>query len=369
MTLDLAQAAAFLKLHPHTVQQRARAGIIPASKPGRRWVFLQHELEAYLLRCRSTSEGPPGGSTSPTMASDIDVLLRQVIEKRPCASTTSSASSSDASSRVVRTFYGACQAWLAVARRDAADDYRLTKLKKRYHDRALHLVTVESLADALPDSSSGTFNRYANLVTAVLTLAGHPVKIPRRHTPPGRVRWLTREEWNRLRKQLPPHQRAMAAFALATGLRQANILRLEWSQVDLKRRVAWIHADQAKSDKALGVPLSDEAVRVLRAQIGRHQQWVFPYHGRPVTEIKTAWAKALARAGIERFTWHDLRHTWASWHIMAGTPVEVLQKLGGWADIRMVLRYSHLDPGYLSQWSNNAKPRSVTRTVTRTGGL
>jgi excisionase family DNA binding protein len=47
MSLTLEQAADFLKLHPSTVQERAKAGIIPASKPGRRWVFLQHELEAY----------------------------------------------------------------------------------------------------------------------------------------------------------------------------------------------------------------------------------------------------------------------------------------------------------------------------------
>ena len=77
--------------------------------------------------------------------------------------------------------------------------------------------------------------------------------------------------------------------------------------------------------------------------------------------------QARAKAGIRDFTWHGLRHTWATWHIMAGTPVEVLQKLGGWADIRMVLKYTHMDPGYLAQWANNARPRAVTQNVTRTG--
>lgn len=174
------------------------------------------------------------------------------------------------------------------------------------------------------------------------------------------MRWLTKDEWNTLKKHLPAHQRAMATFALATGLRQANVLNLEWSQIDLKRRVAWIHADQAKAGKAIAIPLSQDAVRVLIAQRGHHERWVFPYNGRAIQEIKTSWIKATTRAGLKGFTWHGLRHTWASWHIMAGTPLEVLQRLGGWADIRMVLRYGHLDAGYLAQYANNAKPRRVT---------
>jgi integrase len=268
-----------------------------------------------------------------------------------------------------RTLYGAIEAWKQARDPDPADDYRLDKFKKRYPDRALHLVTEESLVATIPNTSAGTFNRYANLITAVLALAKHPIRIPRKATPAGRVRWLTRDEWNRLKKTLSDHQRAMATFAISTGLRQANVFRLEWSQVDLRRRVAWIHADQAKSGKAIGVPLSHEAVRVLRGQIGKDERLVFPYRGKAVSEIKSGWKAALLRAGIKDFTWHDLRHTWATYHIMAGTPIEVLQKLGGWADIRMVLRYAHLDTGYLAQYANNAKPRGVTRSVTGTDGL
>ena len=51
-----------------------------------------------------------------------------------------------------------------------------------------------------------------------------------------------------------------------------------------------------------------------------------------------SWKKALARAGIEDFRWHDLRHTWASWHIQSGTPLHVLQELGGWNSTTMVIQ-------------------------------
>lgn len=65
---------------------------------------------------------------------------------------------------------------------------------------------------------------------------------------------LTPPQAKKLLDELPEHQRDVAAFALVTGLRQGNILGLEWSQVDLSRRVAWIHADQAKGRRPITVP-------------------------------------------------------------------------------------------------------------------
>ena len=49
-----------------------------------------------------------------------------------------------------------------------------------------------------------------------------------------------------------------------------------------------------------------------------------------------------------------LRHTWASWHVQNGTPIHVLQELGGWADLSMVLRYAHLSGEHLREYVNNA---------------
>lgn len=140
----------------------------------------------------------------------------------------------------------------------------------------------------------------------------------------------------------------MARFSLETGLRRANVIGLEWSQVDLVKRTAWIHPDQAKASKAIAVPLSGAAVIVIREQLGKHQTHVFSYRGYPVTQVNTkAWKAGLARAGIENFRWHDLRRTWASWHVQAGTPLYVLQELGGWESVEMVRRYAHLSTAHL----------------------
>lgn len=257
-----------------------------------------------------------------------------------------------------RTFYGALDAWRTAQQRDPADVYRLKKLKKEYADRPLHAVTAESLEAALPAKTPGTFNRYANLVTAALNLAQRrgwldaTPAIERRKTVPGRIRWLTPAEWKRLQGKLPDHLRPLAEFALATGLRQHNVTHLEWSQIDLKRRVAWIHADQAKAGKPIGLPLSDAACAILATQRGQNKQWVFPYKGKPIGKIKTAWRRALKRAKIAGFTWHDLRHTWASWHIQNGTPLPVLKELGGWASMAMVSKYAHLAPEHLRAYAN-----------------
>ena len=55
----------------------------------------------------------------------------------------------------------------------------------------------------------------------------------------------------------------MAAFSLATGLRKGNVTGLHWTQVDMVRRLAWIHPDQAKARKAIAVPLNAEAVVII----------------------------------------------------------------------------------------------------------
>jgi len=86
----------------------------------------------------------------------------------------------------------------------------------------------------------------------------------------------------------------------------------------------------------------------LKATYGQHEQWCFTYHGRRMEAVGSAWKRALIRAEIENFRFHDLRHCWASWHVMAGTGLQELMELGGWKSYEMVLRYAHLAPEHLS---------------------
>lgn len=234
-------------------------------------------------------------------------------------------------------------------------DKHLDEIKRPLIDRMIAAKEAEGVSNA-------TVNRVLEVVRAILRRAclewewldRLPVFrwLPE---PRKRVRWLKREEAARLIATLPPHLAAMARFSLETGLRRANVTGLEWSQVDLVRRTAWIHPDQAKARRAIAVPLSAGAVVVLREQLGKHQRFVFVYRRRgklgPVHQVNgKAWQKALGRAGIEDFKWHDLRHTWASWHVQAGTPLAVLKELGGWETLEMVQRYAHLSSEHLAQY-------------------
>jgi hypothetical protein len=66
-----------------------------------------------------------------------------------------------------------------------------------------------------------------------------------------------------------------------------------------------------------------------------------------------AWYAALRRAGIEDFRWHDLRHTWASWHVQQGMPQHALQELRGWESSEMVRRYAHFSAEHLAPYADN----------------
>lgn len=268
-----------------------------------------------------------------------------------------------------QTWDAACLAWLdehARHKRSYTDDLlRLRWINPRLTGKRLDVINTAALTKLRDERAQGvarsTTNRHLAIVSAVLNHAhgkdwiSAVPKIPYFPEPAGRIRFLTRKEANKLLAELPEHLERMARFALATGLRRANITGLRWQDVDLKRRVASIHADEAKGARSIAVPLNGEALAVLRKQRGEHPEFVFTFKDAPIWHVKTkAWDKACARAGLDDGVgFHTLRHTWASWHVMAGTPLPVLQQLGGWRSLDMVLKYAHLSPGHLADYAGN----------------
>lgn len=145
-----------------------------------------------------------------------------------------------------------------------------------------------------------------------------------------------------------PHVRAMAAFALETGLRYSNITGLKWSAVRLEepptKSHIYVAGHASKSGKPIGLPLSTRAAEIVREQQGKHAEYVFSFRGRaPIGSIKTAWARATRDAGLKGVRFHDLRHTWASRQVAKGVPLAIVAELGGWRDTTMLeRRYAHL---------------------------
>jgi len=223
----------------------------------------------------------------------------------------------------------------------------------REHFTYIDEINRDKVDQLLESKGAATANRYVAFLRALLHLAerewGWIDRAPHlrmRAEPKRRVRWITPQEAAALIAAIPAPHRNPMRFALATGLRMSNVLGLEWRQVDRERGCAWIHADQAKARRAIPVPLNDDARAVLKEQQGRHATLVFAGQKRPDSRV---WQKALERAEIKDFRWHDLRHTWASWHAQSGTPMQVLQEMGGWETADMVRRYAHLGAEHLAE--------------------
>ncbi len=77
--------------------------------------------------------------------------------------------------------------------------------------------------------------------------------------------------------------------------------------------------------------------------------------------------KALRRAEIENFRWHDLRHTWASWHVQNGTSLQELQQLGGWSSFEMVFALRTSFRGSFANGSNRIPAVRVTKMKDKKG--
>lgn len=284
-----------------------------------------------------------------------------------------------------KTWGEAVLAWCRVKPRSESELLSLRKFAERFRDRPLAEVTADDVDKALSFcESAGTYTRYRTMIAAVLKLAvtngwldRAPVLHKREGRKPKRRAWLTPAQWDALYRELPEHQKPAAFFALLTGLRQANVLGLTWDRVDLQRALVWVEAEDTKADEPLSVPLAPEAVALLHArQVAQKEEaerldkplpaHVFTLRLKPFGEIKTAFIAACVRAGVGEyvgskysgFTWHGLRHTWATWHAQAGTPLDVLKELGGWADLRMLLNYRHHTPNHLARYAgNNLKVR------------
>ncbi|BEV16834.1 tyrosine-type recombinase/integrase [Herbaspirillum sp. DW155] len=268
-----------------------------------------------------------------------------------------------------KTWDDAVERWLA----DKADKRSLKSDQSniRWLNEVLRGIPLANIDLAIVDSlrtkkiasgaSNATVNRMLALLRAILRMsvvewewmpsAPH-VRLLRE--PTRRVRFLSPKQAVRLLSELPPHLAAMAAFSLATGLRRANVTGLRWEQVDMKRRLAWFDGQDMKNGNPQAIPLNDDAMRVLLSRRGVHPIYVFTYKGNKIVQASTAaWYKALVRAGIQDFRWHDLRHTWASWHVQSGTPLLALQELGGWESAEMVRRYAHFSHLNLSTFVSN----------------
>ena len=248
--------------------------------------------------------------------------------------------------------------------------------------------------------SNATTNRYLATLRNALNLASRKIKNYQSESVPDiemlpivkvERKWLSVEDADRLLDELSgscaTHIYDMARFALETGLRQSNVTLLEWGWVTLNGENSEVRVPSisTKSGKWLTIPLSDKAVAVLEERHaalvnrrnmkpgpGLDEKYVFTNKAgltcrRPYAS-DGAFQGACKRLGMEWVRWHDLRHAFATRHLQQGTPIHILQQLGGWSNIDIVLKtYAHIAPSDLRKLPQQCKSWSGTTTEGKTG--
>jgi len=179
------------------------------------------------------------------------------------------------------------------------------------------------------------------------------------------VRYLTAEQEARLLEQLPVRYRPVVQVAINTGLRQGELLRLTWRDVDWNAGILTVQ--ETKAGDTRRVPMNSTVFGVLATLKEQHHgeptDHVFPLGAR---YLRRAFDKAVQAAGLAPFRFHDLRHTFASRLAMQGANDRTLMALGGWKSPAMLSRYAHLSPTHLWQAVEGlTKMGTVTKTVTK----
>lgn len=244
----------------------------------------------------------------------------------------------------------------------------LAHWRAEFDKHSLDDITPALIADSYAklhkggERSLATANRYLASLSACFTFAVKELgwmernpcaRVRKGKESAGRVRYLTDDERARLVKACKESSNRLLypafVLALSTGARQAELMNLRWPQVDFTRRTILLRDGETKNGAGRVLPLTGEAFDLLRdmgkvRDLKDDRVFPVPAEGRGFGSLRTAWDKALARAEVSDFRWHDLRHTAASYLTMAGIGSMEVAKVLGHKTLQMTARYSHLSP-------------------------
>lgn len=274
--------------------------------------------------------------------------------------------------RVERTFNEALILLLndGKGQKDYATKVRHAKYwRPIFGDTNLSSITGEMIDNNLPTHNAkskeplapATINKYRKTILRALSLAyknnwiNSIPYVGKLKEPKIRVRWATKQQAQELLNNISiAWLRDVSLFALLTGARRTEILSMTWDKIDFQNKIAIVSNDIAKNGKARSLLLNEEAIRLLQDRRLINSKYVFvSSNGSMLKDIdRRAFNRAAKECNLEDFHFHDLRHTWASWHVQRGTPLFTLKELGGWETLEMVQKYAHLNAGHLSQFSN-----------------
>ena len=219
---------------------------------------------------------------------------------------------------------------------------RLGEARDKLH-RGRQPATVVRYMAALSHAFTIATNEWGWLEDNPLRKVRKPVE------PRGRVRFLDEDERARLLEACKQSECGAlypaVVLALSTGMRQGEILSLEWPQIDLAR--GYIYLTETKNGERRTVPLvshAKELITELSKMRRIDTKLLFPSTVKPKSPvaIRRPWGDALKVADIQDFKFHDLRHTAASYLAMNGASLAEIAEILGHKTLQMVKRYAHL---------------------------
>lgn len=193
--------------------------------------------------------------------------------------------------------------------------------------------------------TNATVNRYKSALQSALNMAVSPwcwmddnpaKKIKNLKEPPGRDRFLNKDELNKLLDQCRisenPYLYGIVVIALSSGARREEIRTIKWADVLLDEGKVILRKTKNKKNRTIHLAHHALAEISKRHEAkGKDDLYVFPSEndaGRPI-DFRRAWRTALKRSEIKDFRFHDLRHTAASYLAMnSATPSEIAEVLG-----------------------------------------
>lgn len=212
--------------------------------------------------------------------------------------------------------------------------------------------------------ASGVEDSTVNRETSILRIAFNWGK---RQTPPQvmtvphfpmvresnvRQGYLSEEEYQRLKAELPEELRPLFIVAYATGVRRGELLKVRWEQVSFEDEEIVLRRGETKNGDGRVLPfltqeMQDVLVEAKRLRDERWPtcEWVFSRHGEPIKDFRAAWDGACQRAQIpkDKAHFHDLRRTSLVNLRRAGVPQVVRMRISGHKTDSMERRYSIVD--------------------------
>ena len=165
---------------------------------------------------------------------------------------------------------------------------------------------------------------------------------------PKNFRTVTNKEFNRVYNNASTLLKPILITAINTGMRRGEILNLKWENVRLEE--GYILVSEAKNNKQRYIPINEVLKKHLKSvKLNACSEYVFTHNGKSINSIRTSFTTALLKSGVEKFRFHDLRHTFASRLVMNGVDLVTVQELIGHKSLSMTKRYSHPTPDHKKQ--------------------